>query len=212
MKESKSLYSSDISSAVEGDKGLTELKNVCGSGNILISGDTDDLFWYYIFVHHSRLKKVKAKLEKKFNIFIHKTTSYSKKEGHVRMVEKPTIPGLIFIQGKMLDIQLFLNENLSGMYLATDRATNSVAAIRNNDMQSFMKLSALENRGIRVLDKPFEYYSVGNTRVKIVTGILKGTEGYIVRISREKCLVTKFGNITVAISGVVKEAFEEIIV
>ncbi len=211
MKESKSLYSSDISSAVEGDNGLTELNNnVCGSGNILISGGTDDLFWYYIFVHHSRLKKVKAKLEKRFNIFIHKTTSYSKKEGHVRMVEKPTIPGLIFIQGKMLDIQLFLNENLSGMYLATDRATNSVAAIRNNDMQSFMKLSALENRGIRVLDKPFEYYSVGNTRVKIVTGILKGTEGYIVRISREKCLVTKFGNITVAISGIAKEAFEEL--
>lgn len=210
MKESKSLYSSDISSAVEGDTGLTGLKNEISSENFVISGNSDDLSWCYIYVHNSRLEKVKTQLEKRFNTFIHKTVYYSKKDGHVQTNEKPTIPGLMFIQGKKHDIQLFLNEKLSGLHLATDRATQKVAVIRNDDMQSFIRLSAFENRRIRVLEKPIEYYADGSIRVRVITGILKGTEGYIVRISREKRLVTKFGNITVAISGIIKESMEEI--
>lgn len=77
-------------------------------------------------------------------------------------------------------------------------------------MQSFIRLSAVDEGGIRVLEKPLEYYSEGNRKVRVVSGILKGTEGYIVRISREKCLVTALGNITVAISGIIKESIEDL--
>lgn len=210
MKESKSLYSSDISSVVEGDSILTGLKEDTSPGNIPMSIGSDESLWYYIFVHHSRLEKVNTKLEERFKTFIHKTLIYSKNEGRVKSIEKPTIPGLLFVKGKLQEIQHFLNEKFSGIYLATDRTTKQVAFISDKEMQSFIRLSSYDGPGIRILEKPFEYYSSGNQLVRITSGILKGSEGYIVRISREKCLVTRFGNITVAICGVTKESFEKI--
>lgn len=209
MKESKSLYSSDISSVVERDTLLTGLNETNSPGNILVSTGSDDLSWYYIFLHHGRLEKVRALLETRFRTFVHKTVSYSKKNRHVQTIEKPTIPGLLFVQGNKQEIQLFITDNLSGLYLATDRSSGNTAVISNNEMQSFIRLSAVEEGGIRVLEKPLEYYSEGNRKVRVVSGILKGTEGYIVRMSREKCLVTALGNITVAISGIIKESIED---
>ena len=210
MKESKSLYSSDISSVVEGDAVFPGQYDGAGPENIPVSADSDELFWYYIFVHHSRLEKVNAKLEKRFKTFIHKTVFYHKNDGHVKSIEKPTIPGLLFVQGGKRSIQHFLNENLPGLYLATDRTTGMVASVRDKDMQSFIRLSSFDDRGIRILDKPLEYYAQGNLKVRVTSGILKGSEGYIVRISRQKCLVTMFGNITVAISGITGESFDHI--
>lgn len=210
MKESKSLYSSDISSVVEGDITFTGLNDTDSSGNISVSEGSDDLSWYYIFLHHTRLEKVKKLLDTRFITFVHKTVSYSKKEGHVKSIEKPTIPGLLFVQGDKHEIQLYLSKNLPGLYLAKDRSSGDTAVISNNEMQSFVRLSAVDEGGIRVLEKPFEYYSEGNRKVRVVSGILKGTEGYIVRISREKCLVTALGNITVAISGIIKESIEDL--
>lgn len=210
MKESKSLYSSDISSVVKEDEVFPGLNEDSNPGNISASTGSDDLFWYYIFLHHSRLDKVNSKLEKRFKTFIHKTVFYHKNDGHVKSIEKPTIPGLLFVQGEKTSIQLFLNENLPGLYLATDRTTGMVAFVRDKDMQSFIRLSSFDDRGIRILDKPLEYYAQGNRRVRVTSGILKGSEGYIIRISRQKCLVTSFGNITVAISGITGESFDHI--
>lgn len=56
----------------------------------------------------------------------------------------------------------------------------------------------------------FDYYSVGNPLVRITSGILSGLEGYRIRISRDKCLVTSIGGMTVAIGGIYKESFENL--
>lgn len=54
------------------------------------------------------------------------------------------------------------------------------------------------------------YYSAGHPLVKITSGILDGIEGYQVRISRDKCLITTMGGLTIALGGVSKENFENI--
>ena len=57
---------------------------------------------------------------------------------------------------------------------------------------------------------PLEYYSVGHPLVKITSGVLDGLEGYQIRISRNKCLITTMGGLTIAIGGVYKENFENV--
>lgn len=54
------------------------------------------------------------------------------------------------------------------------------------------------------------YYATGHPLVRVTSGLLAGFEGYQVRISRDKCLVTSVGGMTVAIGGVCKETFENV--
>jgi hypothetical protein len=44
----------------------------------------------------------------------------------------------------------------------------------------------------------------------VLTGILKGQEGYLIRIARDRKLVMKIGDMVVAVGGVHKEQFEEV--
>ena len=57
---------------------------------------------------------------------------------------------------------------------------------------------------------PLDYYSEGHPLVRITSGLLEGFEGYRIRISRNKCLVTSIGGMTVAISGISNDSFENV--
>lgn len=63
---------------------------------------------------------------------------------------------------------------------------------------------------IRFMNHPLSYYSDGHHLIRITSGLLSGFEGYIIRISRNKCLVTSIGGITVAINGINRESFENV--
>jgi hypothetical protein len=60
------------------------------------------------------------------------------------------------------------------------------------------------------LQHPIGHYAEGNVRLRVLTGILKGQEGYLIRIARDRKLVMKIGDMVVAIGGVHKEQFEEV--
>ena len=55
-----------------------------------------------------------------------------------------------------------------------------------------------------------DHYAEGKVRLRVLTGILAGQEGYLVRIARDRRLVVDLGGLTVAISGIHGEQFEEI--
>ena len=63
---------------------------------------------------------------------------------------------------------------------------------------------------IRILLHPIEHYAEGNIKLRVLTGILKGQEGYLIRIARDRKLVMKIGDMVVAIGGIYKEEFEEV--
>ena len=153
---------------------------------------------------------VNEKLKERYCTFIHKSVVYKRKNKRIAKDEKPTISGLVFVQGESDDIQSFLCENFFGLYLVKDCSTGKIAVIHNNVMQSFMQVSQVEPARIRFMPHTFDYYSSGNTLVRITSGPLTGLEGYRIRISRDKCLVTSIGGMTVAIGGIYKESFENI--
>lgn len=166
--------------------------------------------WCYLFIHHTKVNAVNEKLKERYCTFIHKSVVYKRKNKRITKDEKPTVSGLVFVQGESDDIQSFLCENFFGLYLVKDCSTGKIAIIHNNVMQSFMQVSLVEPARIRFMPHTFDYYSLGNTLVRITSGPLTGLEGYRIRISRDKCLVTSIGGMTVAIGGIYKESFENI--
>lgn len=169
----------------------------------------DPLSWCYIYTHQAKVPGIIEKLEERFTVFIHKTTVHHKKS-HIKTEEKPTISGLVFVQGRTDDIQEFLHNHIPNIYLVKDCSTGKPAIISNKVMSAFMQLSALEPDRIRFMPHPFDHYSSGHVKVKLTSGALSGMEGYIVRISRNRCLITSVGGLTIAISGIHKETFENV--
>ena len=75
-------------------------------------------------------------------------------------------------------------------------------------MFPFMKISEIGADKVRFMPNSLGHYAFGHTRIVVTSGLLAGLEGYIIRIAREKRLVTSIGNMTIAISGINKESFE----
>lgn len=170
--------------------------------------------WCYLFVHHKKVKAFEEQLEKdKLTYFVHKTIKYvprHRNRGGVREVEKPTVSGLIFIQGDSKKIQDFLDEKMSPHKLCKNCSTGEVATIPCNQMEPFMRVAETEPERLRFLLRPFVYYSKNRTLLRIVTGDYAGLEGYVIRIARDRKLVMDVGGMAVAVAGIHAERFEEV--
>ena len=170
--------------------------------------------WCYLFVHHKKVALFEELLSKaKFTYFVHKTIKYVRRHrdrGGMREVEKPTVSGLIFIQGDAKEIQDFLNEKMPSYRLCKNCSTGSVAIIPCSQMEPFMRVAETDPERLRFLLRPFVYYSKNRTLLRIVTGDYAGLEGYVIRIARDRRLVMDVGGMAVAVSGVHAERFEEV--
>ena len=149
---------------------------------------SDGTTWSYLFMHHSKVKGMEELLIKDCRTyFVHKTIRYFKKQGkhRVQHQEVPTVSGLVFFQGFPEEIQTYLDRNFPRTYLCKNCSTGKVAEIKDSQMQPFM-------------------------RVVETSGEMAGLEGYIIRIDRDRRLVMDVGGLSVAISGVHAEHFEEV--
>ena len=210
MRDDATVYSSVTLTNVMGDNISNGTSQTLVSEVRGLSKGKGGANWCYLFIHHTKVKAVNEKLKEKYCTFIHKSVVYKRKKKRIIKDEKPTISGLVFVQGESDDIQSFLCENFFGLYLVKDCSTGKIAIVVNNVMQSFIQVSRVEPTRIRFMPHTFDYYSSGNTLVRITSGPLAGLEGYRIRISRDKCLVTSIGGMTVAIGGIYKENFENV--
>lgn len=184
--------------------------------------------WSYLFIRKRDAEyfSLKAETEGGFRTFIHRTivTDASGKSEKVKpngsaqdreasngtTEGRPTISGLIFIQGKTKVIRRYLWERFPQYHLVNDCSTRKAAVIPDSVMQPFMRIAGADPSRIRFLVNPLTHYAEGNTLVEIMTGPLAGLQGYIIRIDRDRKLVIGVGDMTVAIGGVHKENFEKV--
>lgn len=186
--------------------------------------------WSYLFIRKRDAEyfSLKAETEGGFRTFIHRTiiTDESGKptkgkpngsaqdreasNGTTATEGRPTISGLIFIQGKTKVIKKYLWERFPQYHLVNDCSTRKAAVIPDSVMQPFMRIAGTDPSRIRFLVNPLTHYAEGNTLVEIMTGPLAGLQGYIIRIDRDRKLVIGVGDMTVAIGGVHKENFEKV--
>lgn len=184
--------------------------------------------WSYLFIRKRDAEyfSLKAETEGGFRTFIHRTiitdasgkSEKGKPNGSAQDREasngttegRPTISGLIFIQGKTKVIKKYLWERFPQYHLVNDCSTRKAAVIPDSVMQPFMRIANTDPSRIRFLVNPLTHYAEGNTLVEIMTGPLAGLQGYVIRIDRDRKLVIGVGDMTVAIGGVHKENFEKV--
>ena len=176
---------------------------------LLYTGCSD---WCYLFIHHMKVRIVQDRFERDgmFRTFVHKTVIYSRIKDKKISTEKPTISGLIFIQGEVNAIRRYLFTSFPWLHLVKDCSTGEIAVIPNIVMEPFMRVLEIDPTRIRFMLKPISEYASGNPLLRITSGIFLGMEGYVVRIDRDRRLVMAIGNMTVAISGIHKEDFERV--
>ena len=170
--------------------------------------------WYYMFIHNREAAKFSeyAASEAGFRTFVHRTLNYKKPTEQYGDVEggRPTISGLLFIQGNEKKIKNYLRAYFPQYHVVNDCSTRRTAVIPDMVMQAFMKVSSADPTKIRFMLNPLNHYAKGNTLVRVMTGPMAGLEGYIIRIDRDRRLVMGVGDMTVAIGGVHKEQFEAV--
>lgn len=179
--------------------------------------------WSYLFIRNRDAENFSLKVETEggFKTFVHRTilTDAPGKTSKVKSEDqnsgkpaegRPTISGLIFIQGKTKVIKKYLWERFPQYHLVNDCSTRKAAVIPDSVMQPFMRIANTDPSRIRFLVNPLTHYAEGNTLVEIMTGPLAGLQGYIIRIDRDRKLVIGVGDMTVAIGGVHKENFEKV--
>lgn len=175
-------------------------------------GKYTDTNWGYLFVHNRKAENLVALIEKRghFKTFIHKTVRFKITRGKGKEEACPTISGLVFIQGNVSEIQKFFQNNIPQYHLVNDCSTHETAVIPDEVMQPFMRIVEADPVKVRFLLNPISKYAEGNTLVQVMTGPLAGLQGYIIRIDRDRKLVMKVGDMTMAIGGVHKEHFENV--
>lgn len=170
--------------------------------------------WCYMFIHNKDAAKFSeyAASEAGFKTFVHRTLNYKKPTEKYGDVEggRPTISGLLFIQGNAKKIRNYLRTYFPQYHVVNDCSTRRTAVIPDMVMQAFMKVSSADPTKIRFMLNPLNHYAKGNTLVRVMTGPMAGLEGYIIRIDRDRRLVMGVGDMTVAIGGVHKEQFEAV--
>lgn len=167
--------------------------------------------WCYLFVHNSKVPSFTERLERdQVRHFIHKSVVYQRKKHArgVRSFEKPTISGLVFLQGTPRHLQRYLDLCFPNYHLVKNCSTHLPAVIPDAVMQPFMRVLDTSPERIRFLLHPFRHYAGGNVKLRITSGFLAGLEGYVIRIDRDRRLVMDVGGMSVAIAGVHCETFE----
>ena len=173
--------------------------------------------WGYLFIQHFAAEKFDKNLkDSRFEgdftpkCFIHRTVSYKRKPNGkgVMKEEKPSVSGLVFLQGETEDLKAFLQKNFPQYHLVNNCMTGKPASIKNSVMKPFMKVVESEPERVTFLRDPFVKFARDHVRLRVLTGILAGQEGYVVRILRDRQLVMDFGGNAVAISDVHNEDFQ----
>ena len=188
------------------------------SSNAEDEHDTEqELPWGYIYIQHMSAEHFEKKLEArklegdfKPKCFIHRTIRYKKKPNGkgIMKEEKPTVSGIVFLQGRTEQLKAFLIHNFPQYFLVNDCSTGKPAVIADSRMQPFMKIMKGAPERVTFLRDPFVKYAKDHVKLRVLTGLLAGQEGYVVRILRNRQLVMDFGGNAIAISNVHNEDFQ----
>ena len=163
--------------------------------------NVEELPWGYIFMSagtfERRLETRRLEGGYKPKCFIHRTMHYRKKPNGKGIIkeEKPTVSGLVFLQGKTEQLKSFLKHNFPQYFLVNDCSTGKPAVIADCLMRPFMRIMEESPERVTFLRDPFVKFAKDHVKLRVLTGLFKGQEGY-------------FGGYAVAINNVHKENFE----
>ena len=133
--------------------------------------------WGYLFIQHYAAGTFDKRLEEDDfegdfvpKCFIHRTVNYKQKPNGkgVKKEEKPSISGLIFLQGKTDQLRGFLQKYFPRYHLVNNCMTGQPASIQDSVMKPFMKVMETEPERVTFLRDPFNPKN-GQNRIQAVS-------------------------------------------
>lgn len=140
--------------------------------------DPGALPWGYIFIQHMSAAAFEKNLEArkiegnfKPQCFVHRTVKYKKNPTGKGVIkeEKPTVSGLVFLQGNTEQLKKFLAQNYPQYFLVNDCSTGKPAIIADSVMRAFIHIMKEEPERVTFLRDPFVKFAQDHVKLRILT-------------------------------------------
>lgn len=155
--------------------------------------------WYALKVFYNRVAKIETLLKgRDIESYIPMKSVEQVVAGHKVRCRKPAISSLMFMRCSEAEASDLQKTLMGEVMVYRNRGERQPAAIPDNEMQMFIRVTSIDELGMEYLSESGEEWTTGD-RVRVTGGIFQGAEGYIKRIKGNHRLV-------VAIEGVIAVA------
>jgi len=132
----------------------------------------DDVRWYAVKVFFNRMEPLREQLT----------------EEGVDFFVPELVKSLLFIRVDDASLARFEKDNYGKIWVYRDPLTGKRSAIPDREMEVFIFVCTAGRQGLSYLGEDRPEYHLGD-RVRVTEGPLKGAEGYIKRIKKDRRLV-----------------------
>jgi len=152
---------------------------------------SDKKLWFALRVSYNRELKLQKHIEELgYETFIPMTIKERECKGILKKELKPAISNLLFVNILPDEMEAIRRDSAIDypVRYIKDYATNGPTIVPDKQMQSFMRISKMNNPECVYLSNEDIKLKKG-TRVRVLSGIFKGVEGTFMRIKRDRKIV-----------------------
>lgn len=177
------------------------------------SEDTETKHWFVMRSSYSREMKAKDLLDKDgFECYVPTRQERIERNGKIEQRTVAVVHNLLFVHStrEALDPWKRIHEEEAALRYTIDKSTGKPMIVDNKSMQDFMRVIAQADDSLLFLDNPDIILTKGQ-KVEIILGPLKGVQGYILRIRRDRRVVVSLhGIVSVALAAMPMSHFKAI--
>lgn len=156
------------------------------------------MHWYAVKVRWKRTGQVLDMLDRK----------------GVNYYTQKIVPSILFIHTTEATVNLIRHEErnneLKRLYVYTDKESHDPIIVPDREIEIFRIVTSAVQSGMELLDGEPSLYQTGD-KVRVIDGPLKGAEGYIKRIKKDRRLVVTISGVAaIATSYIPPELLEKI--
>lgn len=183
-----------------------------GCPPVVLTTDVDEnIHWFVMRSSYSREMKAKELLECD-NIECYVPTRQERIERNGKIIQRTVavVHNLIFVHSTrdILDPWKRIHEEDASLRYTIDKSTSKPMIVDDKSMQDFMHVIAQSDDALLYLDNPDIILTKGQ-KVEIILGPLKGVQGYVLRIRRDRRVVVSInGLVSVALAAMPREWFK----
>lgn len=126
----------------------------------------------------------------------------------VEIYTQKVVPSLVFVKAEEQLIIRLRYEKYQDIFVYSDRETRVPCAIPEDQMRVFRLVTSSGEDGLEFLGDDLPKYHAGD-RVRVLAGPLKGAEGHIIRIKKDRRLVVSIAGVCAVATSFIPAALLE---
>lgn len=170
---------------------------------------TNTTSWYALKVFYNRVAKIETLLKgRNIESYIPMKSVEQVVAGRKVRRRKPAISSLMFMRCGEAEATELQKELMGEVMVYRNRGERQPAAIPDNQMQMFIRVTSIDDLGMEYLGETSEEWATGD-RVRVTGGIFQGAEGYIKRIKGNHRLIVAIEGVIAVVTSYIPTCFLE---